>query len=265
MCLTESERTKTTGVHWMPLPALLSPTDPRLMPSARLMAACIANIPRNVMDDLLRPPCSLLKQLNPRDWRKQPQMRQSRITCRSDRRTVSAYLHGYTTIASSEGPALTTFAAAEDELVSWLHRCAAGRMKLCDVWELLSFSAHQIRSRHVGKQAVAPGTEVHSQHPGNATMANPTRDDSTATIPAQDHIWYVSDFQAADGGMWVNLRQNLWSQSNPGNTSCVFVTSQGQARAGHPLESIYVGDAVRVVFFNDASMRPSMAIIATNP
>ena len=128
---SESEQTKTAGVHWLPLAALLSPIDPRLMPSARLMAACIANIPSKMLNDLMRPPFSIS---------------QSRITCRSDRRTVLAYLHGHTTIASSEGPTLTTFEAAEDELVSWLHRCAAGHMKLCDIWELLSFSAHQIRS-----------------------------------------------------------------------------------------------------------------------
>ena len=251
---SESERTKTAGVHWLPLAALLSPIDPRLMPSSRLMAACIANIPSKMLNDLLRPLSSLRKQSNPRGWRKQQQMRQSRITCRSDRRTVSAYLHGHTTIASSEGPTLTTFAAAEDELVSWLHRCAAGRMKLCDVWELLSFSAHQIRSQHVD-----------SQDPGNVTVANSKQEESTATMSVQDFIWYVSDFRPANGGMWVSLRQNLWLQSNPGNTSCVFATSQGQSRVGHPLESIYVGDAVRVVFVNNVSIRPFMAIIATNP
>ena len=75
---SESEQTKTAGVHWLPLAALLSPIDPRLMPSARLMAACIANIPSKMLNDLMRPLSSFS---------------QSRITCRSDRRTVSAYLH----------------------------------------------------------------------------------------------------------------------------------------------------------------------------
>ena len=271
----ETEQDETVGAHWLPLSTILNMADAKMMSSTRLLAACVANIPRNMLNDVLRPPSSLLKQFNPQEWKNQPKMRQSRITARSDRRTVSAYLHGYTTIAALEGPALTTFAAAEDQLVAWLHRCAAGRMKMCDVWELLSFSAHQIITQHVENRAARLGevrdapfhrmqdSAIMEDEEETVTITNTTQDISAPVSSDQGGIWYVSDFMAEDNGMRVQLRQNNWMQNEPGNECCIFVTAQGQTRAGQPLETIYVGDAVKVVSFTRGLCPPLMAIVAT--
>jgi hypothetical protein len=51
-------------------------------------------------------------------------------------------------MTATAGPAIATYVAAEDALVAWMYRCRAGRMKMCDIWELLSFSAHQVQLHH---------------------------------------------------------------------------------------------------------------------
>jgi 8-oxo-dGTP pyrophosphatase MutT (NUDIX family) len=280
VCPSETELAKTGAIHWLPLSALLITTDARMMPSTRLLAACIANVPRDVMNDLLRPTSSLFAMINPRDWSRQPRMRPSRITAASDRRTVSTYLHRYTTMTPSDGPAIATYAAAEDALVAWLHQCAAGHMKLCDLWELLSFSAHQIKTQHVNVPQLAlvddapvdrePDSDSHRQNNvarvANEDVERQRQDGTQAAVDRAtadpDAIWYVVDFIAAPRGMWVKLRENGWMQDNPGREMCVLSTPQRQARVSQRLEQICVGDSVKLVKFQVDAAPPMFAIVA---
>jgi hypothetical protein len=65
---SETERRKTVAIHWLPLAALLATMDARMMPSTRLLAACIANVPRGVLHDFVRSPSSLFATMDPRGW-----------------------------------------------------------------------------------------------------------------------------------------------------------------------------------------------------
>eukprot|EP01047_Picozoa_sp_COSAG01_P085251 COSAG01_NODE_18648_length_1062_cov_1.605400_1_plen_275_part_10 len=271
----------------MPIAALLSPTNARLMmPSARLMAACIANIPNSMLFDMVRPIASLFEMLNPRDWSRQPRMRPSWVTAASDQRTVSTYLHRDTTMTASLEPAIATYVAAEDAIVAWLHRCSAGCMKMCDIWELLSFSAHQIKLHHedglvarlvqVDTTSVDVPSEVGSSRcqPRPSLDFRPSPSCSSAAAPDARHasnggtqlrsdegvaasantnsnfIWYVTDFHAEAGGMRVQLRVHGWMKDRPGTELCVLTIPQGQARVNQLLEQICVGDSVKLISFS---------------
>jgi 8-oxo-dGTP pyrophosphatase MutT (NUDIX family) len=297
---SETEQAKTVAARWVPLTALLSPTDERLMPSTRVMAACIANIPPDMLFDLVRPAASTLEMLNPREWSRQPSMRPSRVTAASDRRTVSTYLHGYTTMTATAGPAIATYVAAEDALVAWMYRCRAGRMKMCDIWELLSFSAHQVQLHHedvlatrlsasliaavnvpsevgasqcqpkpsfyfrpISKCSSAAAPDARASCDGGTRQLSNEAGPASATNDA-DFIWYVTDFHADTGGMRVRLREHGWTTEQPGTEVCVFTTPQGQAQVSQPLEQICVGDSVKLISFSASNGHgpPTFAIRA---
>lgn len=290
---SETEQRKTVAIHWLPLAALLTTSDARMMPSTRLLAACIANIPRGVLHDFVRSPSSLFATMDPRGWSRQQRMRPARITATSDRRTVSTYLHRYATMAVSDGMPIVTYAEAEDALVGLLHRCAAGRMKMCDVWELLSFSAHQLRMQHVDSPegpsratGTVPDRDPPAREPGSeevsctgrtdlstddggtaattVTVGRPMQVDSSPSTPDRAVIWYVADFLTCpdSGVMGVRLCQNGWLENDRGRQVCVLTTVHGQERAGQPLDTICVGDTVKIVSFEQGDSPPLMAVLA---
>jgi hypothetical protein len=145
------EQEKTVAVHWMSLDELVSSTDARLMPSTRLLASCLANVPPHVLGDCMRPvDASILQFVNPGAWSAQPCLsHHQRISTTLDRQTIATYLAGYIyTHGCIQGTPISTYGDAEDALAAWLDRCVYGGMKWCDIWEMLSFGAFQIRAKH---------------------------------------------------------------------------------------------------------------------
>jgi 8-oxo-dGTP pyrophosphatase MutT (NUDIX family) len=150
---SSSEADKTVAIHWMSLAELLSTTDKRLMLSTRLLAACIANVPPHVLGDCMRPvDASMLQSVSPGAWSLQPRMsHHQRISTTVDRQTIATYLAGYIyKPGSGPGTSISTYGDAEDELVAWLDHCVQGGIKWCDIWEMLSFGAFQIKAKHGG-------------------------------------------------------------------------------------------------------------------
>ena len=70
------------------------------------------------------------------------------ISTTVDRQTVATYLAGYMyRHRGSLGTSISTYSDAEDALVAWLDNCVQGGIKWCDIWEMLSFGAFQIRAK----------------------------------------------------------------------------------------------------------------------
>ena len=87
---------------------------------------------------------SMLQYVSPSEWQKQPHNVGQTVSTHLDRNTVEAYLAGYMSHPSQDSTVIATYGAAEHLLVAWIDRCVQGGIKWCDIWEMMSYGAHQI-------------------------------------------------------------------------------------------------------------------------